>query len=121
MKLMILTSLLFFIFTTLAYCENLKWFKATDLGILGRDHTHDGYNRFTDDVFEKIKAEKMDSVYTLAHNCAGLHIDFSTNAEKLLIKYKVDNTPGIPNMPYSGSHGVDTYIKNNEKWIYFNK
>ena len=119
MKFLFLSILLLAIFTTIAYCENIKWYDATALGVSGRSHIHDGYTRLTDDVLPKIKEEKMDMVYGLASHCAGLHVDFTTNADKVTIRYEFNSANHMPHMPLTGSHGVDTYIKYNGKWMYF--
>ena len=62
-----------------------------------------------------LKAEVRDAVWHLGENAAGLYVDFRTDADTIVIKYKVKGSLNMAHMPTIGVSGVDLYFHNNTK------
>ncbi|MDC6366826.1 MULTISPECIES: SGNH/GDSL hydrolase family protein [Flavobacteriaceae] len=71
-----------------------------------------GYTRFPK------KAEKLvrPDVWSLANNSAGLAVRFKTNADHIVVKYRVKQRFSMPHMPTTGVSGVDLYLKHDRQW-----
>ena len=98
--------------------QSLKWFEGYDLGVQGRPFIHTGYKRLTEEQIE-IMRPISEWMPFLAACGAGLHIDFTTNSKKLAISYTLASSEHMSHMPLTGSHGMDLYIKLNDKWEYY--
>lgn len=61
--------------------------------------------------------EVRKEVWNLAKNTAGEYIDFSTDAQKIVVKYQLTGAKSLDNMPTLGVSGVDLYAQDNQnKW-----
>ena len=98
------------------YAQDFKWIDGTELGVSGRRHIYDGYNRLTSQNLEKVKECESQWVYLHAQQTSGLHIDFTTNATEIKVRYDLNGTGTMPHMPGTGSHGCDIYVKVDGKW-----
>ena len=96
--------------------NNLKFVDAQDLEILGRafDNTEGLYGRLPSDM----KNEYREELWNLGANTAGVAVRFSANAEKLWVKWSLQNDFSMHHMPATGIKGIDLYILENEKWRY---
>lgn len=73
------------------------------------------YNRFP----AKAKGTVRDAVWALSLRTAGESIVFSTDAEKITVRYQVSRSHAMPHMPATGVTGVDLYTYDrNGKEIY---
>lgn len=74
------------------------------------------YGRLPDALKEQVRPP----VWHLGTNSAGLHIDFSTDAEAIVVRYKVKGAINMPHMPSTGVSGLDLYMyekgENNWSW-----
>lgn len=74
------------------------------------------YGRLPDALKDQVRTP----VWHLGTNSAGLHIDFTTDAETVVVRYKVKGAVNMPHMPSTGVSGVDLYMhdkgKNNWSW-----
>jgi len=70
----------------------------------------------TDHTFGRLPATIKDAVrpavWSLGENSAGVYIDFKTNADTIVVKYKVKGALNMPHMPTIGVSGVDLYYHN---------
>ena len=98
--------------------KDLKWIEGYDLGLQGRPYIQPNYHRLTDEQIEIMKPVSEWLPY-LSTNGAGLHIDFTTNSRKIDISYALESSVHMSHMPLTGSHGMDLYIKCDNKWLYY--
>lgn len=66
-------------------------------------------------------AEKTvrNAVWNLSENSSGLYLQFRTNADEIVVKFKVTGGIAMPHMPATGVSGVDLYSKNIDgKWLW---
>lgn len=60
-----------------------------------------------------------EDVWDLSGNTAGLQIHFTTDADEIVVKYKVNGALQFPHMPATGVSGVDMYIKTkSNEWLW---
>lgn len=69
------------------------------------------YGRLPDALKDQVRSP----VWHLGTNSAGLHIDFSTDADSILVRYKVKGALNMPHMPTVGVSGVDLYMHDKGK------
>lgn len=50
-----------------------------------------------------------EEVWKLSHNAAGLVIRFTTHADQIVVRYKVEGALAMPHMPATGVSGIDLY------------
>lgn len=91
--------------------SEIIWYNASEMPVRGR-----GWQR-TDSVFIRLPASARsvvrEPVWNLAHNTAGLSIEFSTDAESLLVQWTLTSASlAMPHMPATGVSGVDLYVYN---------
>lgn len=66
-----------------------------------------------------LAAEKVvrKEVWNLAKNTAGEYLDFTTNAQKIVVKYQLTGAKSLDNMATLGVSGVDLYAQDiDDKW-----
>lgn len=80
----------------------------------GQGWSNNGYNRLP----EKAKALVREPVWKLSRHNAGINIRFTSNAEKITIRYQVKGNHGMPHMPPTSVSGVDLYVKKNSDWLW---
>ena len=80
----------------------------------GQGWSNNDYNRLP----EKAKALVREPVWKLSRHNAGINIRFTSNAEKITIRYQVEGNHGKPHMPPTGVSGVDLYVKKNNDWLW---
>jgi len=117
--------------TCLMYCEwsyaqsndNLKWFNpqinsySTLKGKAWQNTDSANYYNRLPVVAEK---EVRKEVWNLAKQTAGEYLDFSTTAQKIVVKYQISGGRSLDNMPTLGVSGVDLYaqdMQNRWHWI----
>lgn len=67
------------------------------------------------------KAEKIvrADVWNLSHHSAGLMLRFKSNADQILVRYKVKGQLAMLHMPATGVSGVDLYaVSTDGKWLW---
>ncbi len=73
------------------------------------------YNRFP----AKAKGSVREAVWALSQRTAGESIVFSTDADKITVRYQVSRSHAMPHMPATGVTGVDLYtFDRNGKEVY---
>jgi len=62
------------------------------------------------------KAEKTvrADVWNLSHNSAGLMLRFKSDADQVIVRYKVSGGLAMPHMPATGVSGIDLYAVNTD-------
>ncbi|MEO5998635.1 MAG: SGNH/GDSL hydrolase family protein [Chitinophagaceae bacterium] len=62
------------------------------------------------------RAEKLvrEPVWNLSHDAAGEHINFITDAKRIIVRYVVENKLQMPHFPATGVSGVDLYSINSD-------
>jgi len=69
----------------------------------------------------KAKGVVRDAVWNLSKHSAGLMIRFRSNAEEIIIRYKVKGNHAMQHMPATGVSGVDLYaIDSDGNWLWVN-
>jgi lysophospholipase L1-like esterase len=66
-------------------------------------------------------AEKTvrEDVWNLSHNSAGLMLRFKSNADQIIVRYKVTGEQAMPHMPATGVSGIDLYaVSTDGKWLW---
>lgn len=59
------------------------------------------------------------NVWNISHSSAGLYIKFKTDAQKIVIRYKVTGDLAMSHMPATGVSGIDLYaLDPNGKWCF---
>lgn len=74
-------------------------------------NTQNPFQRFPDSMQKAVRPE----VWSLSLNPAGVTIKFQTQADQIIIKYKVKGKLAFPHMPATGVSGIDLYLKK-DKW-----
>lgn len=95
--------------------ESLSWHAVTPDRIEGQGWT---------DVkapFDRLPARAegvvRPPVWNLSHNSAGLYVDFSTNAPRIAVRWRLNSqTLSMPHMPATGVSGVDLYVRQDGAW-----
>lgn len=124
-------------------------FSIVVLGIICREGLLHATEVPNETVFQKVKAENIlgrlnvmhkvgnfgrlpsqlkdivrTPVWNLGENSAGLYVDFKTNSETIVVKYKVKGALSMPHMPSIGVSGVDLYFHNTKykrwEWAFGN-
>ncbi|QBQ41135.1 hypothetical protein E2P86_08185 [Sphingobacterium psychroaquaticum] len=69
---------------------------------------------------DNLQAEVRPPVWYLGTNSAGLHVDFTTDADSIVVRYKVKGALNMPHMPSTGVSGVDLYMLDRKKggWLW---
>ncbi|WPV01993.1 SGNH/GDSL hydrolase family protein [Mucilaginibacter sp. cycad4] len=121
-RISIVILLIICFFNKASFSQNIpsyKWYdpvKADFPVIEGQGwskETASGYERFP------ARAEKTlnPNVWNISHSSAGLYIKFKTDAQNLVIRYKVKGDFAMWHMPATGVSGVDLYaLDPNGKW-----
>ena len=69
----------------------------------------------------KAKGVVRDAVWNLSKHSAGLMIRFRSNAEEIIVRYKVKGNHAMQHMPATGVSGVDLYaIDSDGNWLWCN-
>jgi len=107
--------------TTYAQADaGLKWFNPrlhTGTTLKGKawqnTDSANYYNRLPIAAEKEVRKE----VWNLAKNTAGEYIDFTTNAQKIVVKYQLSGSKSLDNMPTLGVSGLDLYAQDTQnKW-----
>ncbi|AOM80845.1 acetylhydrolase [Pedobacter steynii] len=73
------------------------------------------YDRLPADAENKVRK----AVWNLSENSAGLSLRFRTNAENIVVRFRVKGPVQMPHMPATGVSGVDLYTRDlNGKWLW---
>jgi lysophospholipase L1-like esterase len=95
--------------------ELLTWHAVTPANIEGQGWT-DVKAPF-DRLPARAEGEVRPPVWNLSHNSAGLYVDFSTNAPRIAVRWKLNSqTLSMPHMPATGVSGVDLYVQQDGAW-----
>jgi hypothetical protein len=116
-----LLTLLVLIFCLSAHAQAQRTFKSIDLSaqpLEGR-----GWNSGLKDNFDRLPAKAEQTVrkevWNLARNGAGLHVNFRTNADEIIVRYIVTGSKQMNHMPATGVSGVDLYSKSKTgQWLW---
>ncbi len=67
------------------------------------------------------RAEKLvrKDVWDLSQNSAGLMLRFKSDADQIIVRYKVSGEKAMPHMPATGVSGIDLYaVSSDGKWLW---
>lgn len=94
--------------------EKFQWYEGTDLGLEGRgfEDTHTSYSRLA----VRYKGEVTTSVWNHGLSAAGVTLRFVTDATSISARWN-SNAP-MNHMAYSGSGGLDLYVRRGDGWQY---
>lgn len=101
-------------FTSFTFAQtptDFKWWKPSDSkfpiidGQAWSNEMRDTIQRFP----PRAEASVRKAVWNLSRNSAGLSIRFMSNAQQIIIRYKVTGSMSMPHMPSTGVSGVDLY------------
>lgn len=112
------------LFTFLTSAQpKLVWWKPSDSsfpvidGQAWSNEMQDTIQRFP----PRAEASVRKAVWNLSRNSAGLSIRFVSNAEQIVVRYKVTGSINMPHMPSTGVSGVDLYgIDSDGNWKWAN-
>lgn len=93
---------------------NMNWYNPIkENAVLGRVKGEGltAYNRLPDALKKTVRGE----VWSLGTNSAGLYLRFTTDADSLVVRYKVTGGFSMPHMPTIGVSGVDLYAHNDKQ------
>ena len=101
--------------------HKLKWWNPVEDSIVAIEGQ--AWGGETKNPYDRLpaRAEKSvrKAVWDLSKNSAGLIVRFKTNAEKIVVKYKVSEGLSMSHMPSSGKSGVDLYAESsNGEWLW---
>lgn len=116
----ILAALLFILFSAGSNAQYKNWNPADDSidAIAGKGWQEKGVNLYRR-LPAKAASMVREDVWGLSANTAGLQIHFTTDADEIIVKYKVSSGIQFPHMPATGVSGVDMYVKTkNGKWLW---
>lgn len=110
---------LFFMFliTQVFAQEHFSFKRVQGNDLSGRLGTMEHVNNFGR-LPASLKGIVRDPVWSLGENSAGLYIDFKTNSDSIVVKYKVKGALNMAHMPTIGVSGVDLYFHNetHKRW-----
>lgn len=117
-------TFLFSLTTFLASAQTkLVWWKPSDSnfpvidGQAWSSEMRDTIQRFP----PRAEANVRKAVWNLSRNSAGLSIRFISNADQIVVRYKVTGAVNMPHMPSTGVSGVDLYgIDSDGNWQWAN-
>ncbi len=80
------------------------------------DKVNQTYDRLPGYAKEKVRKP----VWRLSKQSAGLSIRFRTNANSIMVRYKVEDALSMSHMPATGVSGLDLYSKNSKgQWFWY--
>lgn len=104
--------------------KELKYVNATEFRMInkGFTNTESPYHRLPAYLKDSIMKDKSRSaLWDRARNCAGMAIRFSSNSERIGIRYNLLWNFHMAHMADTGIKGTDLYIMNDDgKWEYVN-
>lgn len=120
----LLITFLFSLFTFFTSAQTkLVWWKPSDSsfpvidGQAWSNEMRDTIQRFP----PRAEANVRKAVWNLSRNSAGLSIRFVSNADQIVVRYKVTGAINMPHMPSTGVSGVDLYgIDSDGNWQWAN-
>ncbi len=114
-KVCFVSILLFAVFVNVVCAQQDFIFKKIEgnqlSGRLSVMHDVDNFNRLP----AALKATTREAVWNLSEYSAGEYIDFRTDADTIVVRYKVRGVLNMPHMPTTGVSGVDLYFHNQTK------
>lgn len=116
----ILAASLSILFSAGSNAQYKTWNPADDSidAIAGKGWHEKGANLYRR-LPAKAAAMVREDVWDLSANTAGLQIHFTTNADEIIVKYKVSSGIQFPHMPATGVSGVDMYVKTKKnEWLW---
>ncbi len=118
-KCLITLALLFISFSSGLHAQYKEWNPANEtINVIEGKGWHEHavlYRRLP------AKAQQLvrEDVWDLSANTAGLQIHFKTDADEIIVKYKVTGGLQFPHMPATGVSGVDMYLKTKRnEWLW---
>jgi lysophospholipase L1-like esterase len=114
--------LLAFIQITTGYSQKISytwWNPASNqFPVMEGQAWHDLKNPY-DRLPAKAESVVRKDVWELSHHGAGLVLRFKSNADQIIVRYKVSGEKAMPHMPATGVSGVDLYAINADgKWLW---
>lgn len=124
MKKTLLSSLFLVCLTLLSFAQDTKELNWIDFqqdksiklhGQLLGDQVKDRFDRLPASYETKVRKE----VWGLSKNSAGIYLDFHTEADSIVLKYRYNGKESLKNMTSIGVSGVDLYAYTKDKrWIW---
>ncbi len=107
-----------YLWCSIAFAQesNYRWINSSDeefpevCGQAWSDSLHGSFYRLP----SKAEGVVRDVVWGLSRHSAGLHVRFMTDAQAIVVRYKVGGDYSMPHMPTSGVSGLDIYAKDSE-------
>ncbi|MBO9730186.1 MAG: SGNH/GDSL hydrolase family protein [Chitinophaga sp.] len=98
-----------------------SWEPATDNSIYALEGQ--GWRGDTSDYYTRLppaaKSKVRDHVWNLSRNSTGLSLRFKSNADEIVVKYRITGSASMPHMPATGVSGVDLYVKSIDgRWMF---
>lgn len=94
-----------------------RWLDAKKMNVYGRlvDKEREDFNRLP----ASMETEVREPVWRLSQHAAGLYLKFETDAQQILVNYKVKGAKSMNHMPATGVSGVDLYAVDDGKfkWV----
>ena len=96
--------------------DSYLWYTVSDSvhRFEGQGWENIGFNRLPDKAENTVR----DAVWNLSRNSAGLGVRFETDADSVVVQYKVGGNLAMDHFPSTGVSGVDLYVKNKDKWLW---
>lgn len=124
MKRVFCLAFFIFSFTQLLIAQNNRsykvWNPAADTTLLLEGQGWPGAsNSFYQRFPARAEHTVREDVWSLSKNTAGIKLCFKTDADEIIVKYKVTDELQFPHMPATGVSGIDLYIKTSDgKWLW---
>jgi lysophospholipase L1-like esterase len=98
-----------------------SWIPAKDTAVYALEGQgwKEGLDLYYDRLPQRAEDQVPRAVWNLSGNSAGLSLRFRTNADEVVIRYRVIGELCMPHMPATGMSGVDLYAKSMDgKWMF---
>ncbi|MES2310016.1 MAG: SGNH/GDSL hydrolase family protein [Verrucomicrobiota bacterium] len=97
--------------------ENLKWYDARQLQVIGQGWTPEVLEEPFARLPARAKGVVRDPVWQLSRHSAGIEIRFSTDSDQISLNWTVVNPDlAMDHMPATGVSGLDLYVKYQNQW-----
>ncbi len=96
--------------------DKYLWYTVSDSvqQLEGQGWENIGFNRLPDKAENTVR----EAVWSLSRSSAGLGVRFETDADSVVVQYKVGGILAMDHFPATGVSGVDLYVKNRDYWLW---
>ena len=89
--------------------DDTIWIDARDLHVIGKGWTDT--KSFYDRLPARAEAMVAPLTWNMSRNCAGMYVQFTTDAPTLKLRWTVQGPLAMPHMPATGASGLDVYTR----------